>query len=76
MNKKRKIKKGPIIILTIIFIALIVVSFKLFSKSDTDRKTDKNDNKTEEKNKPKTPDKKENKDKRMSIFMVGDVFLY
>ena len=75
MNKKRKIKKGPIIILAIIFIALIVVSFKLFSKSDTDRKTDKNDNKTEEKNKPKTPDKKENKDKRMSIFMVGDVLI-
>ena len=76
MNKKRKIKKSPIIILAIIFLALIVISFKLFSKSDTDKKTDKNDNKTEEKNKPKTPDKKENQDKRMSIFMVGDVLIH
>ena len=68
-NKRRRVKKGPIIILLfIIAIAVCFVMIKPIKKKDGSKK---NDTKVSEKSK----ETKDNK-KSMSLVMVGDVLTH
>jgi len=72
VNRKRRLKKAPIIILAVILIALIMICFNIFSKKDN-KKSNKTDNDVIN---SKSENKPESKDKKMSIFMVGDVLIH
>ncbi len=74
MNKKRKLKKGPFIILAIILIALLVIFIMIFNKPKKNNKNKKEEQNNQEVT-PTKPDEK-SKDKKMSIFMVGDVLIH
>ena len=69
-KKRRKIKKGPKLILLLIFIILLFLGYNMFIKSD--KKSVKKEKKV------KIVEKKEekSKDKTMSLVMVGDVLTH
>ena len=69
-KKRRKVKKGPKLILLLIFIMLLFFGYNMFIKND--KKSVKKENKV------KIVEKKEekSKDKTMSLVMVGDVLTH
>lgn len=73
MNRKRRLKKGPIIIFFIIIAILTVIIINPFSSKNKDKKTNNNTNNQQQNNNNNVI---ESKDKRMSIFMVGDVLIH
>ena len=76
MNKKRRIKKGPIIIIAIILLALIVISFMLLTKKDSPKKSSKKETKNNNTSEPVKPTEPDNEERRLSLFMVGDVLIH
>ena len=75
MNKKRRIKKGPIIVLIALFLVMLLVLIMVFNKPNNKKESKKNNNTQE--TKPTKPTKPEEpKEKRMSIIMVGDVLIH
>lgn len=71
MSKKRRLKKGPIIIFFIIIAILAVIIINPFSSKKKDDRKNNNTN-----NKQQNNNVVESKDKKMSIFMVGDVLIH
>ena len=73
MNKKRRLKKGPIIVFFILVIAIlaIIIINPFSNKKKDDKKSNNNTNSQQPNN-----NVVESKDKKMSIFMVGDVLIH
>ena len=71
--RRRRLKKGPIIVFFILLAILIVLMINPFNNKKKSSSTSNENTNNQQKNNNKV---EESKDKRMSLFMVGDVLIH